>query len=81
MEKIKYDTKYLKNENLFFILYDWYDNFICYYDNVYELIADFHYKTIAQLAFLFNRSSNEYIQVQRFKDKLLKLYCFNFNDL
>lgn len=86
MKKNKITTSYLKENFVFFVLYDWYDNLVCYFDNVNELcsflIDKFKYKRfrVADLAYWLKHSKYDYIQIQKCGN-LLKLYCFDDNEL
>lgn len=78
------NTSFLKQENVFFVIYDWYDNLIAYCDNFYNLI--YFLRSLgwrskpSNLAYLFNRSKYDYIQIQK-SDDLLKLYYYTDDDL
>lgn len=84
MSKKKVNSAYFKQENVFFILYDFYDNVVCYFDNVFELISFYrsfgNNTCISDITYLFNRSSYDYIQFQRFDD-LCKLYFYTDDEL
>lgn len=82
----KFTSNFFKGKNVFFILYDFNDNLVCYFDNVFELCnfcldkLKFKRFRIADLTYTFNHSKYDYIQIQK-NNILLKLYYFDDNNL
>ena len=64
----------------FFILYDFNDNFICYFDNIKELKRYLPNYRIRDIRRRFLKSSKNYINVIVLGN-VFKLYTFNDKDL
>lgn len=75
----KYNAKSIEQKNLFFVLYDWYDNFICYYDSIYDVCKALNIKK-KYIVYKLNNIKNDYILIQKFSI-LYKLYLFDDNVL
>lgn len=80
----KYDAKFFKQEKVFFVLYDWYDNLVNYYDNVYlccdDISKNFNRFRVADLAYKFNISKYDFI-ILKMLGTYFKLYFFTDDEL